>query len=109
MARNAQNGAKMGISRCRQNHENENWGKIMKDVVKNRRKPLTQYDRVLHHLKAKNKITSWESITEYGITRLSAVIYMLRQDGYIISSNFKSAKNRYGDIVSFAEYTLEEK
>lgn len=80
----------------------------MKDLVKNRRKPLTQYDRILQHLKIKNKITSWESITEYGVTRLSAVIYMLRQDGYNITSEFKSAKNRYGDVVSFVEYTLKD-
>ena len=80
----------------------------MKDVVKNRRKEITQYDRVLQHLKVKNKITSWESIMEYGVTRLSAVIYMLRKDGYNISSEFKSAKNRYGDMVSFVEYTLKD-
>ena len=80
----------------------------MKEVVKNHRKEITQYDRVLAHLKVKGKITSWESIMEYGITRLSAVIYILRKDGYNISSKFQSAKNRYGDIVSFVEYTLAE-
>ena len=80
----------------------------MKEVVKNHIKEITQYDRVLAHLKMKKKITSWEAITEYGVTRLSALIYTLRQDGYNISTKFKSAKNRYGDTVSFAEYTLED-
>lgn len=68
---------------------------------------LTQYDRVLQHLKDYGTITSWESFAEYGITRLSAIIYLLKKDGYKISSTFQSVKNRYGEPTSFAVYKLE--
>lgn len=68
----------------------------------------THYDRVLRHLKDYGSITSWEAIEEYGCTRLSAVIYMLRQVGYIITSETISKKNRYGKTVHFAKYTLKE-
>lgn len=69
---------------------------------------LTQYDRVLKHLKDYGTITSWESFSEYGITRLSAVVYLLRKDGYNITGEFKSTKNRYGDPTSFIEYKLQD-
>lgn len=68
----------------------------------------THYDRILRHLKDYGSITSWEAIEEYGCTRLSAVIYMLRQVGYIITSETISRKNRYGKTVFFAKYILKE-
>ena len=42
------------------------------------KKQITQDDRVLRHLEENDGITSWEAIKEYGITRLSAVIFRLR-------------------------------
>lgn len=71
-------------------------------------KRVTQYDRVLKYLQDYNSITSWKAIKEFGVTRLSAVIYNLRQDGYEITSSFKTGKNRYGDYVSYAVYTLQK-
>ena len=68
---------------------------------------LTQYDRVLQHLKRNGKLSQKQAINLYGCYRLSAVIYLLKKDGYKISSDFKSGKNRFGDIVSWAEYKLE--
>ena len=34
--------------------------------------------------------------------------YDLRKDGYNITGEFKSAKNRYGDPTSFMEYKLQD-
>lgn len=68
---------------------------------------ITHYDRVLNHLKEHGSITSWEAIKEYGITRLSAVIFELRKE-YNIVSTFESSKNRYGDKISYAKYILEK-
>ena len=81
----------------------------MKDVIKNRRKELTHYDRILTHLKVYGKITQLDALREYSCMRLSAVIYLLRQDGYNIVSNFKQSKNKFGEKVTFVEYSLEEK
>ena len=69
---------------------------------------MTQDERVLRHLKDYGSITSWEAITEYGITRISAVIHRLRKDGYKISTEFKTSQNRYGDKVSYGVYKLED-
>ena len=69
---------------------------------------MTQDERILRHLKDYGSITSWEAINEYGITRISAVVYRLRKNGYKISTEFKTSKNRYGDKVSYGIYKLEE-
>ena len=70
---------------------------------------LTQYDRVLDHLARHKKLSQKQAINLYGCYRLSAVIYLLRKDGYNISTSYKSGKNRFGDTVSWAEYKLETK
>lgn len=71
-------------------------------------KRTTHADRVEQYLKDKGSITSWEAIQQFGITRLSAVIYDLRYKRNLnISTRFETIKNRYGDPVSFARYVLE--
>ncbi len=67
---------------------------------------MTQYNKVLKHLQHK-PITSMEAFEKYGITRLSAIIFNLRADGYDISSKTKKVKNRYGEVCHFSEYKLE--
>ena len=68
----------------------------------------SHYGRVLKHLNDFGSITSLDAFRDYGITRLSAIIYILRKDGYKIDSQRVSCKNRYGKIVYFAKYCLEE-
>ena len=66
--------------------------------------PTNQREAVLWHLDKNKTITSWEAIKEYGVTRLSAVIYDLREDGYDITTNMKTNKNRFGNSVNYSEY-----
>lgn len=68
---------------------------------------MTQKERILKHLQDFGSITSWEAIKEYGCTRLSAYIYLLRKDGYIIENENVTTKNRYGDVVTFAKYQIK--
>lgn len=68
---------------------------------------MTQYDRILKHLQSK-PITSMEAFDRYGITRLSAIIFNLRADGYEITSKMKKTKNCYGENCHFSEYRLEK-
>lgn len=68
---------------------------------------LTQYDRVLEHLQKNGKLSQKTAIRLFGCYRLSAVIYLLKKDGYNITTTFKTGKNRFGDNVSWAEYRLE--
>lgn len=64
--------------------------------------------RVLKHLKEHGAITSWDAISLFGITRLSAVIFRLRNKGYKIETENTTGENRYGESVTYAKYTLTE-
>lgn len=69
---------------------------------------VTHADRVEKYLKDKGSITSWEAIQQFGITRLSAVIYNLRYDRNLkIVTRYETMKNRYGDNITFARYVYE--
>lgn len=71
---------------------------IQKSMVTN------QHDAVKWHLQEYGKISSWEAIKEYGITRLSSIIFNLRKQGYMIVSHEKSFTNRFGRNCTYAEY-----
>tara|TARA_B100001989_G_scaffold35365_1_gene20980 strand:+ start:157 stop:423 length:267 start_codon:yes stop_codon:yes gene_type:complete len=61
----------------------------------------TQTQQVLKTLIEQKTITSWEAIQKFRCTRLSAVIYNLRQDGYDIRTH-RMTNEKTGK--SFAEY-----
>ena len=50
---------------------------------------------------------TWEAIQEYGVTRLSARISDIKDMGYIITDEWQSSLNRYGEMVSYKKYSLE--
>lgn len=72
------------------------------------KKLVTHKDRVLQYLRDVGSITSLDAIREFGNTRLSASIWLLRNEGYNIKTTFETNKNRYGEKVSYARYYLEE-
>lgn len=59
-------------------------------------KRKTQKEVVLWHLQNYGKITSWEAIKEYGITRLAALVFYLKEDGHDIETERKQVENRFG-------------
>lgn len=69
---------------------------------------MTQEKAVLLHLKRHGSITSWDAITLFGATRLSAIIYNLRHDGWNIETTDLTVKNRYGNSTTVAKYILKE-
>lgn len=70
---------------------------------------MTKKDKVLTHLQLQGSITSWTAIKEYGITRLSAIIYTLRKQGFIIESEPVNFIDRFGDKSTFAKYVFKGK
>lgn len=63
---------------------------------------------VLKHLEKKGSITSWEAIKLYGATRLSAIIFNLRERGYVIDSLWMENTDRYGNLSRYVKYVLKE-
>lgn len=64
-------------------------------------------ERILRHLIDHGTITSWEAIQEYGCTRLSHYIYLLKRDGHTIVGKDEPFTNRYGEKSHFTRYRLE--
>lgn len=71
-------------------------------------KITNQKQEVLRHIKRYGSITSMEAFEKYGITRLSAIIYILRRE-YEIVTIMRTSVNRYGNEVNFAEYRMAVK
>lgn len=67
---------------------------------------ITQCERVLRHLNDYGSITCAEAVYEYGIMRLPARVSDLKRLGFPIETERKKGKNRYGENVSFASYSL---
>jgi hypothetical protein len=68
----------------------------------------SQTEDVLRFMREEGSITSMDAIKEFGATRLSAIIFNLRDRGYDIETRMEVSKNRYGHIVEYARYVLHE-
>ena len=71
-------------------------------------KTESQKDMILRYLKERGTITQLEAFNYFACTRLASRICDLKKEGYNISSRWKTEKNRYGVVVTFKEYKLED-
>jgi hypothetical protein len=76
----------------------------MKTINITKEQVKTQRDAIMWHLKTYKHITSWEAIKEYGATRLSDIIYKLKNEGYNIKTNLIKTENRFGNTTTIAKY-----
>lgn len=77
----------------------------MKTITIKSAEVKSQSDAILWHLKTYGSITSYEAIKEYGATRLSAIIFNHRKEGYDIGSTPLTKKTRFGRNTTIAKYT----
>lgn len=68
----------------------------------------TQNKRVLDYMIKYEGITSLEAFEKLGITRLSARIYDLKNEGHEITRTRVVTRNRYGEKVNVTFYRLKE-
>ena len=76
----------------------------MKTIKITEKEVKSQSDAVLWHLKTYGSITIYEAIKEYGATRLSAIIFNHRKEGYNIDSMPLNKKTRFGRNTTIAKY-----
>jgi hypothetical protein len=67
-------------------------------------KTNTKFANVKKHLLEKGSIDSWTAINLYGATRLSAIIFKLRERGYNIESIANSSFDRNNQVCNFTTY-----
>ena len=68
---------------------------------------MNQKQRVIDYMNDFGSITSFEAFQDLGITRLSAVIFDLREQGYKIRTKDETSRNRYGEKTTYARYSFE--
>ena len=69
---------------------------------------MTQTDRILRHLREHGSITPLDALREFGCMRLGARIWDLKRAGYPIMKTMECSRNKHGERVSYARYTLKE-
>lgn len=70
---------------------------------------MNKTEAVCLHLIEKGTITSWEAIKEYGATRLSAIIFNLRNRRDMnIRTERIDFTDRFGNKASYGKYILED-
>ena len=69
---------------------------------------LTQCQRIVDYMRQFGSISTLEAFNDLGVARLASRIHDLRRQGFVIESEIKSAKNRFGENTSFKVYRLVE-
>lgn len=69
---------------------------------------MTQKQRVLDYMRKHGSITQMEATAELGCVRLPSRIWDLKRDGHMIRKTMVSSKNRYGETITYASYSVEE-
>jgi len=83
--------------------------KKIKTIVPQEPTRISKTKLVQTHLLKKKSITSWEAIELYGATRLSAIIFSLRDAKWDIVTKPTTAKDRFDNEITFAKYVLNSK
>lgn len=68
----------------------------------------TKTNKIKEHLQTKGSITSWEAIQLYKATRLSAIIFNLRKQGFLIEDIWQESINKDGEKSRYVRYELDE-
>lgn len=69
---------------------------------------MGQKERVLDYIEKFGSISSMEAFNDLGVTRLSAVIFTLKEDGHEFDSKPEKGRNRFGERTHFTRYSLKK-
>lgn len=68
----------------------------------------SQVTVILNHLQTGAEINPLEALSKYGVYRLGAIIFILKEEGYNIKSRRQEYKKPSGKKGHYAVYRLEE-
>lgn len=69
-------------------------------------KKLTQCDKILAYIRKHGSITPLDALREFNCMRLASRMSDLKARGYNVKSKMETAKNKNGEPVSYARYTI---
>ena len=68
----------------------------------------TQRERIVDYINIHGSITTAEAFDRLGISRLSARLFELKDEGYAFDEEWVTEKNRYGEAVSFKRFSFKK-
>lgn len=68
----------------------------------------SQCEKIVEYMKKHGSITQMQAFVDIGCWRLASRINDLKKKGYAIKREMISVKNRYGEKVPIAKYSLME-
>ena len=67
---------------------------------------MTQKDKVLAYMRTYGAITPVDAMREFSCMRLGARIADLKADGHHIKTEMVGSKNKFGEPVHYASYSI---
>ena len=67
---------------------------------------VTQCEKIIRYMELEGGITPLDALREFGCMRLVSRISDLKRQGYVITKEFETAKNKAGEPVRYARYKL---
>lgn len=67
---------------------------------------MTQCERILQYIEENGSITQLDALKEFGCMRLASRMCDIKKMGYPVKREMETAKNRYGEPISYARYTI---
>lgn len=67
---------------------------------------VSQKKMVLDYITEFGSITPLDAFRDLGITRLSAIVFRLREEGHDIDKAIEIGKNRFGNRTRYARYSF---
>lgn len=67
---------------------------------------VSQKKMVLDYIREFGSITPLDAFRDLGITRLSAIVFRLKEDGHDINRAIEMGKNRFGNRTRYARYSF---
>lgn len=68
---------------------------------------MTQNERIHEYMKKHGSITTKDAYEQLGVTRLSARIYELKEQGVKIEKKTEKSRNRFGETVYYDRFYLK--
>ena len=67
---------------------------------------MSQKKMVLDYIREFGSITPLDAFRDLGITRLSAIVFRLREEGHDIDKAIEIGNNRFGNQTRYARYSF---
>ena len=67
----------------------------------------SQCERILNYIEENGSITQMDALREFGCMRLASRISDIKRQGIPVKRTMETSKNRYGESISYARYSLQ--